>query len=196
MAARAASVRSVSHPRRPSVAEVDEPRDGSLVAKNLSDLSTSASDLLTQRLQILVVEDDDLSLDIITRWLGRQGYSNVRGLADGAAGLDACLRDPPDLLILDQRLPGPSGLTIAERLRAGLPRERRPWTVLFTAACNTTIMYLMGTGNFDDLLRKPCIGEDYIGMITRARAGIRDRRLAAELSERRAALHQSQVRPA
>ncbi len=163
------------------------------MAKNLSKVSSSASDLLVARLQVLVVEDDELSLDIITRWLKRQGYSNVQGVCDGVAGLKACLQDTPDLLILDQRIPGRSGLAIAEQLRMNLPREQRPWTVLFTAACNTTIMRLMATGNFDDLLRKPCVGEDYIGMVTRARAGIRERRLAADISERRMALRQPHV---
>ncbi len=38
-----------------------------------------------QRLaRVLVVEDDDLSLDIATRWLRRQGYDNVEAAADGA----------------------------------------------------------------------------------------------------------------
>lgn len=191
--ARAASVPSPFRACSPAVAGSAEPRDGWLVAKNLSKVSSSASDLLVARLQVLVVEDDELSLDIITRWLKRQGYSNVQAVCDGVAGLDACLQDSPDLLVLDQRIPGRSGLAIAEHLRMNLPREQRPWTVLFTAACNTTIMRLMATGNFDDLLRKPCIGEDYIGMITRARAGIRERRLAADISERRLALSQPHV---
>ena len=160
------------------------------MAKNLSKVSSSASDLLIARPQVLVVEDDELSLDIITRWLRRQGYSNVQGVRDGVAGLKVCLQESPDLLILDQRIPGPSGLAIAEHLRMNVSREQRPWTVLFTAACDTTILRLMATGNFDDLLRKPCIGEDYIGMITRAHAGMRERRLAAEFSERRATLRQ------
>ena len=163
------------------------------MAKNLSKLSSSASDLLGARLQVLVVEDDELSLDIITRWLTRQGHPNVLGVCDGVAGLKACLENPPDLLILDQRIPGPSGLAIAEHLRMNFPRDQRPWIVLFSAACNTTILRLMATGNFDDLLRKPCIGEDYIGMITRARAGMRERRLAPDLFERRMALRPSHV---
>ncbi len=163
------------------------------MAKNLSKLSSSASDLPIARLQVLVVEDDELSLDIITRWLKRQGYSNVQGVSDGVNGLKACLLDPPDLLILDQRIPGASGLAIAEHLRMNFPREQRPWTVLFTAACNTTIMRLMATGHFDDLLRKPCVGEDYIGMITRARAGVRERRLAADIAERHLVLRQPHV---
>ena len=61
--------------------------------------------------------------------------------------------------------------------------------LLFTASCNTTIVNRMGTGPFDELLRHPCIGEDYIGMITRARAGMRERRLAADPM----ALHRSQI---
>lgn len=150
-------------------------------------------DLMVERLHVLVIEDDELSLDIITRWLKRQGYSNVRGLTDGVAGLGACLLDPPELLILDQRLPGPTGLAIAEHLRLNVPREQRPWTVLFTAACNTTVMRLMGTGHFDDLLRKPCIGENYVAMLTRAHAGIRERRLTADIAERRAIVRQPHV---
>ncbi len=142
--------------------------------------SSLASDLLAQRLQVLVVEDDELSLDIITRWLRRRGCVDVRGVGDGPAGLAACFQRLPDLLLLDHQLPGFSGLAIAEHLRLNFPPEQRPWTVLFTATCNTNVMRLMGSGNFDDLLRKPCIGEDYVGMLTRARGGLNERRLAAD----------------
>ena len=163
------------------------------MAKNLSKLSNSADDLLAAHLRVLVVEDDELSLDIITRWLKRLGYAHVCGLTNGVAGLGACLQDPPELVILDQQIPGPSGLAIAEHLRMSIPREQRPWTVLFTAACNATVMRLMGTGHFDDLLRKPCIGEDYIAMLTRAHAGVRERRLITEPAERRETLRQPHV---
>lgn len=139
-----------------------------------------AGDVLAQPLHVLVVEDDELSLDIITRWLRRHGYPDVRGVADGPSGLAACFQRLPDLLILDQQLPGFSGLAIAEHLRMNFPREQRPWTVLFTATCNTSCLRLMGTGNFDDLLRKPCIGEDYIAMLTRALAGLIERRRLAD----------------
>lgn len=156
-----------------------------IVSQTSSLPPSTAGDLLAQRLNILVVEDDELSLDIITRWLRRRGCTDLRGMVDGPTGLAACFQRLPDLLILDHRLPGCSGLAIAEHLRMNFSREQRPWTVLFTATCNTSIMRLMGSGNFDDLLRKPCVGEDYIGMVTRARAGLLERRLAANIEEPR-----------
>jgi len=138
----------------------------------------SASHLSTQRLaRLLVVEDDDLSRDIATRWLARHGYGNVESAADGERGLEICVADPPDILILDHVLPDLSGLAIAEYLAVNFKREERPWIVLFTAAADTTVARLMSTGYFDDLLRKPCVSEDYIAALARAHAGVRERRM-------------------
>ena len=131
----------------------------------------------TQRLaRLLIIEDDELSLDIATRWLKRHGYGNVEALANGSAGLESCLQNPPDILVLDHSLPGLSGLAIAEYLCVNYKREERPWIVLFTAAANTTIARLMGTGYFDDLMRKPCVSEDYLITLSRAHTGLRERR--------------------
>lgn len=130
-----------------------------------------------QRLaRVLVVEDDDLSLDIATRWLRRQGYANVEAAADGATGLESCLHDLPDILILDHSLPIVSGLAIAEHLCLTYKREDRPWIVLFTAAADSTIDRLQQTGYFDDTLRKPCISQDYLDCMERAHAGLQQRR--------------------
>lgn len=143
--------------------------------------SKSASSMSTQRLaRLLIVEDDELSLDIMTRWLKRHGYGNVVSAVDGDAGLESCLREPPDILILDHSLPGLSGLAIAEYLCINYRREDRPWILLFTAASDVAISRVMGTGYFDDLLRKPCISDDYTAALTRAHAGLRERRRIAE----------------
>lgn len=139
--------------------------------------SSAASDPQARRLRILVVEDDVMALDILTRWLRRRDYLDVRGFADGQAGLAACLQAPPDLLILDHQVPGLTGLAIAEQLHINLPRVQRPWTVLFTAACNASVLHLMSTGNFDDLLHKPSVGALYARMLLRAHDGLRERRI-------------------
>lgn len=151
--------------------------------QNVSTHTRFARDHAARRLKILVVEDDELARDIVSRWLDRRGYLDVRSATDGTTGLSACFQQRPDILLLDERLPGLCGLAIAEHLRINFPREQRPWTVLFTAACNTSVVRLMATGNFDDLLRKPCVGEDYVGMILRARDGLRERRPSGELLE-------------
>ncbi len=131
----------------------------------------------TQRLsRVLVVEDDELSLDIATRWMKRHGYGNVEGTSDGAGGLEACLTERPDIIFLDHALPIVSGLAIAEHMSINYKREERPWIVLFTAAADSTITRLMSTGYFDDLLRKPCVSEDYFNALDRAYIGLGERR--------------------
>ena len=145
--------------------------------------SKSASTMSAQRLsRLLIVEDDELSRDIFTRWLKRHGYGNVDSAADGDSGLEACLADPPDILVLDHAMPGLSGLAIAEYLSINYKREHRPWIVLFTAASDVAISRLMSTGYFDDLLRKPCVSDDYSAALSRAHFGLRERRRVVEAS--------------
>jgi len=69
-----------------------------------------------QRKSILIVEDEPLNRQVITRYLGILGYRVLQ--ADrGDDGLALALREDPDLLILDNQLPGLDGVEIVERLR-------------------------------------------------------------------------------
>ena len=66
--------------------------------------------------KILVVDDDVRLRDLLTRYLGEQGFQ-VAALAD-ARDIDRKLqRDPPHLLVLDLMLPGEDGLSVCRRLR-------------------------------------------------------------------------------
>ena len=67
--------------------------------------------------KILVVDDDLRLRDLLSRYLGEQGF-HVAALPD-ARDLDKRLqRDPPHLLVLDLMLPGEDGLAACRRLRA------------------------------------------------------------------------------
>jgi len=66
--------------------------------------------------RILVVDDDDAVRALLVEYLGDQGFS-VRAVCDGAAMRAAIEAEPPDLVLLDLRLPGEDGLTLARRLR-------------------------------------------------------------------------------
>jgi len=66
--------------------------------------------------KILVVDDDVRLRDLLTRYLGEQGFQ-VAALAD-ARDLDRKLqRDPPHLVVLDLMMPGEDGLSVCRRLR-------------------------------------------------------------------------------
>jgi len=68
--------------------------------------------------RILIVDDDDDIRELFTSYLEGFGYS-VETAADGAAMRHLLASSSFDLVLLDQRLPGEDGLTIAQELRAG-----------------------------------------------------------------------------
>jgi len=67
--------------------------------------------------RILIVDDDADIRELFSNYLGGFGYAI--GLAEDGAAMRRCLTDDSyDLVLLDQRLPGEDGLTIARELRA------------------------------------------------------------------------------
>jgi DNA-binding response OmpR family regulator len=69
------------------------------------------------RPRILVVDDEPVVLDVVERYLVREGYA-VTTCGDGVTALER-LRDlHPHLVVLDIMLPGVDGLDICERIRA------------------------------------------------------------------------------
>jgi CheY-like chemotaxis protein len=65
---------------------------------------------------VLVVDDDPQIAAVISDMLGDEGYT-VRVVSDGEAGLAAIRADTPDLVLMDYRLPGMSGLAVVQALR-------------------------------------------------------------------------------
>ena len=74
------------------------------------------------RPRVLIVDDDPILADVVSRYLRRQGM-DTQWVGHGSAVLDAVERRTPDLVLLDVMLPGRSGHAICQDLRAryGLP---------------------------------------------------------------------------
>ncbi|MCW2276890.1 response regulator transcription factor [Heliophilum fasciatum] len=68
-------------------------------------------------LTILVVDDEQKILDMVTRFLTSEGY-NVKQALDGPAALETIHHSPPDLVLLDWMLPGKSGIDVCKEIRA------------------------------------------------------------------------------
>jgi two-component system response regulator AtoC len=66
---------------------------------------------------ILVVEDEKTALHSLSSLLADEGY-NVIQADRGEQGLQLAMREEPDLILLDIRLPDLDGLSLLERLRA------------------------------------------------------------------------------
>ena len=68
------------------------------------------------RKTILIVEDEPLNRQVITRYFGLLGYRVLQ--ADrGDDGLVLALKDEPDVILLDNQLPGMSGIELCRSLR-------------------------------------------------------------------------------
>ena len=67
---------------------------------------------------IWVVDDDSELRQLLSTYLGEQGYE-VRTLNDGKQFTARLEFQRPDLVVLDLMMPGDDGLTILRRLRDG-----------------------------------------------------------------------------
>ena len=67
--------------------------------------------------EILLVEDNELNRDMLTRRLERKGYS-VRSAGDGQAALDTIAQSKPDIVLLDMDLPILDGWSTCKALRS------------------------------------------------------------------------------
>src|SRR6185295_3716331 len=68
--------------------------------------------------RILLVEDNELNRDMLSRRLGRRGFEVVIA-RDGAEGLAQAEAAGPDLILMDMSLPVLDGWEVARRLKAG-----------------------------------------------------------------------------
>lgn len=66
--------------------------------------------------RILIVDDDPNTLEILRRWLNREGYATVSA-DNGPACLQALGKEVVDVIVLDVMMPGMDGLQVCERLR-------------------------------------------------------------------------------
>ncbi len=68
------------------------------------------------RFKILIVDDEEVIRNSISLYLRREGYQ-VEMCANGEQGLRKIESDPPDLVLLDMKLPGLGGLEILKRAK-------------------------------------------------------------------------------
>jgi two-component system response regulator ResD len=75
---------------------------------------------VNEQQSILLADDDATVVDVVERYLRRDGYQ-VESVGDGITALDVAITRPPDLLILDLMLPGLDGFEVCRQLRALAP---------------------------------------------------------------------------
>ena len=81
--------------------------------------------------KILLVEDNEMNRDMLSRRLARRGYEVVIAV-DGAEGVEKAGTEAPALILMDMSLPGVDGWDATRRIKAA-PATRAIPVIALTA---------------------------------------------------------------
>ena len=115
--------------------------------------------------KILLVEDNELNRDMLSRRLMRKGYEVVLA-GDGAEGVAAATAGRPDLVLMDMSLPVLDGWEATRRLKAD-PGTRAIPVIALTAHAMSTDRERAVEAGCDDYDTKPVELERLLGKIER-----------------------------
>jgi DNA-binding response OmpR family regulator len=136
--------------------------------------------------QILIVDDDPHTLEILSRWLARESYQTVRA-DSGITCLERLAENRIDVIVLDVMMPDMDGLQVCERLRAH-PDWRSIPVILLTAKDDIETRARGMTLGVSEYLTKPVNKHE---LLTRLKAQVRSRQLVRRLGETAAAIVES-----
>jgi len=75
--------------------------------------------------RILIVEDNEMNRDMLSRRLERKGYS-ISMAVDGGAGVEKAAAEKPDLILMDMSLPVIDGWEATRRVKANPETKHIP----------------------------------------------------------------------
>jgi CheY-like chemotaxis protein len=70
---------------------------------------------------VIVADDDERVREMLVGLLDDLGYRVAAAFPEAPAAIAACVDDPPDVVLLDYRMPGMSGTEATTRLRELVP---------------------------------------------------------------------------
>ena len=114
-------------------------------------------------MKILLIEDNELNLDMLTRRLERKGFSIIAA-RDGLSGIEKANQEKPELIIMDLSLPILDGWGAAKKLKADNVTKSIPIIALTAHAMKGDKEKAMETG-CDDYDTKPVDFQRLMGKI-------------------------------
>jgi len=103
--------------------------------------------------KILLIEDNELNRDMLSRRLQRQGFEVVMAV-DGDEGMAKAQSEAPALILMDMSLPGIDGWEATRRLKAAAPTRKIPIIALTAHAMTDDRAKALAAG-CDDYDTKP-----------------------------------------
>ena len=114
-------------------------------------------------MKILLIEDNELNLDMLTRRLERKGFT-VISAADGLSGIEKANQEKPKLIIMDLSLPILDGWDAAKKLKADHATKSIPIIALTAHAMKGDRQKALNAG-CDEYDTKPVDLDRLLGII-------------------------------
>ncbi len=105
-------------------------------------------------MQVIIVDDNPVNLKLMESLVKRAGDYQPMTFQDSGAGLDWCLNNTPDLLIVDFMMPPPDGMEFIRRFRE-IPANADIPVLMITADHEKETRYAALETGANDFLTKP-----------------------------------------
>ena len=113
--------------------------------------------------KVLLVEDNEMNRDMLSRRLIRKGYEVVLG-EDGEKGVEMALSESPDIILMDMSLPVIDGWEATRQIKAGTATAAIPVIALTAHAMASDRDKALAAG-CDDYDTKPVELDRLLGKI-------------------------------
>lgn len=144
----------------------------------------SSNDKKGENLKILIAEDDFLVSEMIVGELTDAGYEIVGKAADGIRAVELTQSLKPDIVLMDIRMPGMTGLEATRQIMECCPTP----VIILTAYENIDMVKNAGDAGVGAYLNKPLDAQEFEKAVLIARARFND---IKELKEKNIQLEQA-----
>lgn len=108
----------------------------------------------TATARILVIDDEQVNIKVIQKYLKQAGYPQVRGITDPTFAMAGIAIEQPDVILLDVMMPRVSGLELLASIRADQTTAHLP-VIILTASCDRETKLAVLERGATDFLAKP-----------------------------------------
>ncbi len=112
---------------------------------------------------VLIVDDNPANLDLLSSILREQGY-RVRAVPSGRMALDAALKNPPELILLDITMPGMDGFETCKAMKADARLANIP-VIFISALDDSTDKVRAFQSGGRDYVTKPFQSEEVLARV-------------------------------
>jgi len=108
--------------------------------------------------KVLIIDDEEDLVNMTAISLKRWGYEPLKAFS-GKEGIEMLAKNPPDLAIIDIRMPDLSGYDICKKIKLKNKLSKIP-VIISTAAGTLDIKKLLASTGAKDIIIKPYDNED------------------------------------